>query len=151
MIRDTLKQELIAAMKAKEETKVATIRLINATLKDKDIQARTKGVMDGISEAEVCAALQGMVKQRRDSIEAYAKGGRQDLVDKEQAEIDLIMSFLPKQMDEAETQKAVQEVIATVGATSVKDMGKVMGALKEKYQGQMDFAKASAVIKGLLS
>ena len=151
MIRDTLKQELIAAMKAKEETKVATIRLINATLKDKDIQARTKGVMDGISEAEVCTALQGMVKQRRDSIEAYAKGGRQDLVDKEQAEIDLIMSFLPKQMDEAETQKAVQEAIAAVGATSVKDMGKVMGALKEKYQGQMDFAKASAVIKGLLS
>ena len=150
MIRDTLKKELIEALKEKNETKTATIRLINAAIKDKDIEARPKGNMDGIDETAILSLLQSMIKQRKESIEMYKKGNREDLVQKEQAEIDIIQTFLPKQMSEDDMKKAIQEIITEVAASSVKDMGKVMGALKQKYAGKMDFSQASQVIKTLL-
>lgn len=150
MIRETLKKELIEALKEKNETKTATIRLINAAIKDKDIEVRPKGNTDGIDETAILSLLQSMIKQRKESIEMYKKGNREDLVQKEQAEIDIIQSFLPKQMSEDDMKKAIQEIITEVSASSVKDMGKVMGALKQKYAGKMDFSQASQVIKTLL-
>ena len=151
MLREQIKSELITAMKAKDETKTSVLRMIGAALKDKDIAARPSGKTDGISEEEILSMLQGMIKQRRESIEMYKQGNRDDLVQKEQAEIDVISSFLPKQMDDSEMQAAIQAVITETGASSMKDMGKVMGALKSKYAGQMDFGKASVMIKGLLA
>ena len=151
MLREQIKSELITAMKAKDETKTSVLRMIGAALKDKDIAARPSGKTDGISEEEILSMLQGMIKQRRESIEMYKQGNRDDLVQKEQAEIDVISSFLPKQMDDSEMQTAIQAVITETGASSMKDMGKVMGALKSKYAGQMDFGKASGMIKGLLA
>jgi len=150
MIRDQIKAKLIEAMKAKDEKMTGTIRLINAAIKDKDIDARTKGNMNGIDDNAIMSLLQTMVKQRRESIDMYTKGGRNDLVAAEQAELDIIQSFLPKQMSDEEMKAAVQAVVAEVGATSIKDMGKVMGALKTKYAGQMDMGKASGIIKSVL-
>lgn len=151
MIRDELKKALIEALKAKDETKVATIRLINAAIKDKDIEARPKGNLDGIDDTAVLNLLMSMVKQRNESISMYQKGGRDDLAQKEKAEIDIIQQFLPQQMSENEIVAAIDEIIASVGASSIKDMGKVMGALKGKYAGKMDFTIASSLIKGKLS
>lgn len=151
MIRDDLKKALIDALKAKDETKVATIRLINAAIKDKDIEARPKGNVDGIDDTAVLNLLMSMVKQRNESISMYQKGGRDDLAQKEKAEIEVIQQFLPQQMSEAEITAAIEEIIAQTGAAGIKDMGKVMGALKAKYAGQMDFAVASSLIKGKLS
>ncbi len=150
MLREKIKSELVAAMKAKDEAKTSTLRMINATLKDKDIAARPSGKTDGISDDEILSMLQSMIKQRRESIEMYKQGNREDLVAKEQFEIDLIETFLPAQMDAAAVEAAIRQVIADTGAASIKDMGKVMGALKSKYAGQMDFGKASAQIKALL-
>ncbi len=151
MIREQLKQALIDALKSKDEKKTATIRLINAAIKDKDIEARPKGITDGIDDNAVLSLLQGMIKQRRESIEMYKKGNREDLVVSEQAEIDIISQFLPVQMSEEETKVAIDTIIAKVGATSIKDMGKVMGAVKAEYAGEMDFAVASQLIKAALS
>lgn len=151
MIREQLKKALIDALKNKEEKKTATIRLINAAIKDKDIEARPKGITDGIDDNAILSLLQGMVKQRKESIEMYKQGNRSDLVEAEQAEIDIINQFLPQQMSEEETKTAISTVIQSVGATSIKDMGKVMAALKAQYAGKMDFALASQQIKALLS
>lgn len=151
MIREELKKALVDALKTKNEKKTATIRLINAAIKDKDIEARPKGITDGIDDTAILSLLQSMVKQRKESIEMYKQGGREDLVASEQAEIDIISAFLPQQMSEEETKKAIETVIQEIGATSIKDMGKVMGALKAKYAGQMDFSIASGLIKGLLA
>jgi len=150
MIREKIKAELVAAMKEHNEAKTATLRLIGATLKDKDIAARPSGKTDGISDDEILSMFQSMIKQRRESIELYTKGGRNDLVAKEQAEIDIITSFMPAQMDDAAVESAIKQAISDTGAASIKDMWKVMGALKGKYAGQMDFGKASAKIKELL-
>lgn len=150
MIREQIKSKLIEAMKSKDEKTTATLRLINAAIKDKDIDARSKGNMDGIDDAGVMSLLQTMIKQRRESIAMYEKGGRADLVAAEQGEIDIIQTFLPKQMSDDEAKAAIQAIIAEVGATSIKDMGKVMGALKAKYAGQMDMGKASGLIKAAL-
>ena len=150
MIREQIKSKLIEAMKSKDEKTTATLRLINAAIKDKDIDARSKGNMDGIDDAGVMSLLQTMIKQRRESISMYEKGGRADLVASEQGEIDIIQSFLPKQMSDDEAKAAIQTIIAEVGATSIKDMGKVMGAIKAKYAGQMDMGKASGLIKAAL-
>ena len=150
MIREQIKSKLIEAMKSKDEKTTATLRLINAAIKDKDIDARTKGNMNGIDDAGVLSLLQTMIKQRRESIEMYNKGGRADLVAAEQAEIDIIQSFLPKQMSDEEVTAAIKAIIAETGATSIKDMGKVMGVLKSKYAGQLDMGKASGLIKGIL-
>lgn len=150
MLRDELKEALKKAMLAKEEKTVGTIRMIMAKLKDQDIAARPSGNMDGINEDQIKAMMQGMIKQRRESIELYKKGGRQDLVDQESAEIVVIERFLPAQMDEAAIKEAVTKAVAATGAASIKDMGKVMGILKKDYTGQMDFAMAGAIVKGLL-
>lgn len=151
MIREELKKALIDALKTKNEKKTATIRLINAAIKDKDIEARPKGITDGIDDTAILSLLQSMVKQRKESIEMYKQGGREDLVASEQAEIDIISAFLPQQMSAEETKAAIEAIIQETGASSVKDMGKVMGALKAKYAGQMDFSIASGLIKGLLA
>ena len=151
MIRDDLKKALVEALKAKDETKVATIRLINAAIKDKDIEARPKGNLDGIDDTSILNLLMSMVKQRNESIGMYQKGGRDDLAQKEQAEINVISLFLPKQMSTEEIGAAIDTLIQETGASSIKDMGKVMGALKAKYAGKMDFASASSIIKSKLS
>ena len=150
MLREKIKAELVAAMKAKDEAKISTLRMIGAALKDKDIAARPSGKMDGISDDEILSMFQSMIKQRKESVELYEKGGRADLADKEKKEIELISSFLPAQMDDKAIKAAIQEVITATGAASIKDMGKVMGALRAKYAGQMDFGKASGLIKSLL-
>ena len=150
MIREQIKSKLVEAMKSKDEKTTATLRLMNAAIKDKDIDARSKGNMDGIDDAGVLSLLQTMIKQRRESIAMYEKGGRADLVAAEQGEIDIIQSFLPKQMSDEEIKAAIQTIIAQTGAASIKDMGKVMGALKAKYAGQMDMGKASGLIKAAL-
>jgi uncharacterized protein YqeY len=147
MFRTELSDALKEAMRAKETLAVSTLRLILAALKDRDIAARGKGNTDGIGDAEILDLLQKMVRQRRDSIELFEKGERQDLADREAAEIVVIQRFLPKQMDEAEIGAAVQEVIGELGAATIKDMGRVMGALKTRHAGGMDFGKASALVK----
>lgn len=150
MLRSQITDALKVAMLAKESATVSSIRMITAALKDKDIAARPKGQADGIGEDEILALLQYMIKQRRESIALYAQGGRQDLVDKEQAEIVVIERFLPTQMDEAATAKAVADAIAEVGASSIKDMGKVMAVLKDRYTGQLDFGRAGPLVKAAL-
>lgn len=150
MLREQIKTELVAAMKAKDEGKTSVLRLINSSIKDKDIAARPAGKTDGISDDEILQLLQSMIKQRKESIELYEKGNRADLVAKEKAEIDVISSFLPAQMDDATIEAAIKQIIRETGASSMKDMGKVMGSLRGKYAGQMDFGKASGMIKGLL-
>ena len=147
MLRPRLTDSLKAAMKSRNERSVSTLRLMLAALKDRDIAAKGKGNKDGISDDEVLGLLQSMIKQRRDSIEMYEKGGRSELARKEAEEITIIEGFLPKQMSEDETTAAIAEIIADVGAETLKDMGKTMAALKEKYAGRMDFSKASAVVK----
>lgn len=149
MLRTRFSEALKDALKSKNERVVHTVRLILAALKDKDIAARPKGIT-AIPDDEILQMMTGMVKQRRESIELYEKGNRPELAKGEQEEIDIIQSFMPKQMDEAEATAAIKAVIAQVGAASVKDMGKVMAVLKEKYAGQMDFSKASALVKANL-
>ena len=150
MLREQIKSKLVEAMKAKDEKTTGTLRLINAAIKDKDIEARPKGITDGIDDSAILSLLQSMIKQRRESIDMYTKGGRTDLVVGEQAEIDIIQSFLPKQMSEEEIKSVIQQIVTETGASSIKDMGKVMGILKSKYAGQLDMGKASALIKSVL-
>ena len=151
MLRDEIKKQMVEAMKNKEADKAQTLRLMVAAIKDKDIDARTKGNQDGIDDAAILSLLQSMIKQRKESVDMYRQGGRDDLVAHEQAEIDVISSFLPKQMDDTEMTSAIQAIIAETGANSIKQMGAVMGALRAKYAGQMDFGKASGIIKSLLA
>jgi hypothetical protein len=148
-MREQINADLKQAMKAGDKQRVGTLRLINAAIKSADIDARPSG-KDKISDDAILGVLSKMIKQRRDSIVQYTSGGRQDLADKELAEVKIIEVYLPKQMDEAETKKAVADVIKEVGAESPKDIGKVMGALKHRFAGQMDFGKASAAAKELL-
>ena len=149
-MRSQIKEALTTAMKAKDTARVSTLRLIMAALKDRDIAARSKGNDGGIGEDEILQMLQTMVKQRRESISMYEKGGRQELADQEGEEIKIIERYLPTQLDDGEIEAAVDKVIADVGATGLKDMGGVMGALREGYAGQMDFGKASAIVKARL-
>ena len=151
MLRARLNDDLKDALKAKDQLAVATLRLILAALKDRDIAARGKGNSDGVKDEEIIQLLQKMVRQRRDSIEAYQNGGRQDLAEREAAEIEVIKRFLPEELDEAEVQSAVEQTIAELQADSVKDMGKVIGTLKERYAGRMDFGKASQLVKQRLA
>ncbi len=151
MFREQLPEALRASLKDKDERAVSTLRLIMAALKDRDIAARIKGNMDGIPESEILQMLQNMVKQRRESISMYEKGGRLELAEQEGEEIAIIQRFLPEQLDEAATKAAVDKTIADIGAGGLKDMGAVMGALRENYASQMDFGKASAIVKARLS
>jgi uncharacterized protein len=148
-MREKINADLKEAMKAGEKDRVGTLRLINAAIKSADIDARPSG-KDKIDEAGILTVLAKMIKQRRDSIEQFIAGGRQELADKEAAEIRIIEAYLPKQMDAAEAKAAIAAVIKETGAAGQKDMGKVMAALKARYAGQMDFGKASAAVKELL-
>jgi uncharacterized protein len=149
MLRDRFMSDLKEAMKGGDKPRLGTIRLIQAALKDKDIEARGAG-KGPISDDEILQLLQKMVKQRQESAKMYGEGGRPELAEQENAEIAVISAYLPKQMDEAEAKGAIAAVIAETGATGVKDMGKVMGELKARYAGQMDFGKASPLVKQLL-
>ena len=149
MIRDDIKAAQIAAMKARETGTVNATRLIQAAIKNRDIELRTASAMpeDDVLVTEV---MQKMIKQRRESVELYQKGGRPELADAELAEIAVIERFLPKQMTEAETAAAIDAIATELGATSVKDMGRVMAALKERHAGELDMSKASALVKARL-
>lgn len=146
-ISDALKQ----AMRDKATDRLSTLRLINAAIKDKDIDARAGGQDDGVPESEVLAILGKMSKQRMESARAYEEGGRLDLAEREQAEIKIIEEFLPRQLSEKEVGVAVDKAIADIGAESIRDMGKVIGALKAQFTGQMDFGKVGPMVKDRLS
>jgi len=149
MLREDLQKALKESMLNKDMATVGAVRLIIAGMKEKDVEARGKGQKEA-SEAELLSMMQGMIKQRNDSIKMYVDGKREDLAAKERKEISIIERFLPKQMSDAEIETAIRGVIAETGASSMKDMGKVMGELKAKYAGQLDFGKASGMIKNLL-
>ncbi len=151
MIREEIKKQLIEAMKAGQKEKVDTLRLINSTIKDKDIADRSKGNMNGISDEMILSVLQGMIKQRKESITLYNQGNRPELAAAEQKEVEIIQSFLPKQMNTDEMREAIKSAIAETGASTMKDMGKVMGLLRSKYAGKMDFGAASGEIKAQLA
>jgi len=147
MLRQRLSDDLKESLKAKDARSVSTLRLILSALKDRDIAARIKGNMTGVGDGEIVDMLQKMVVQRRDSIEMYQKGRRPDLVQQETEEIAVIQRYMPQGLSEGETADALAAAIAAAGATSIKDMGKVMARLKEEFAGRMDFAKAGALVK----
>ena len=150
MLRDDINSALKEAMKAKNERAVSTLRMVNSTLKNADIEARGTG-KPALGDAEVLGLLQKMIKQRQESVELYQKGGRDDLVKQEQEEIAIISAYLPKQMSEDEMKAAIEAAVAETGATAMKDMGKVIAVLRAKYAGQMDFGKASGLVKARLA
>ena len=151
MLRTRLSDALKTAMKGKDAPTVSTLRLIMAALKDRDIAARGKGNKDGIPEEEILGLLQSMIKQRRDSIALYEKGGRMELAQQEAEEIGIIEEYLPQQMSDDDIAAAIDAVIEDAGAATLKDMGKVMAGLKEKHAGSMDFSMASAMVKERLT
>ena len=149
MIRDDINKALTEAQKAKNERAVSTLRMVNSTLKNADIEARTTG--KPLDDAAVLSILQKMIKQRQESVELYQKGGRADLVKQEQEEIAIITAYLPKQMSDAEINAVIEAAIKETAAAGMKDMGKVIGVLRGKYAGQMDMAKASGMVKAKLT
>lgn len=150
MLRDDINNALKEAMKAREERRVSTLRMVNAAIKDRDIEARGAG-KGPLSDDELLQLFQKLIKSRQDSVEMYRKGNRADLVAQEEEEIAIISGYLPKQMSEDEMKAAIAAAIKETGAASMKDMGKVIGALRGKYAGKMDFAKASGLVKGMLA
>lgn len=151
MLRQRLNEALKQAMKARDARAVSTLRLVLAALKERDIAARPRGVADGVDEAEIVEMLHKMVRQRRESIALYEQGNRPELAKAEAEEIAIIEAWLPKQMDEAELAAAVDAVVAELGAASLKDMGRVMAALRERHAGKIDMAKAGAAVKQALA
>jgi uncharacterized protein YqeY len=150
VLRDDINKALIEAQKAKNERAVSTLRMVNSTLKNADIEARGSG-KPVLGDAETLSILQKMIKQRQESVEMYKKGARADLVKQEEEEIAIISGYLPKQMSDAEMAAAIEAAIKDAGAAGMKDMGKVIGALRAKYAGQMDFGKASGIVKAKLA
>jgi len=148
-MRPRITQDVKDAMKAGDKARLTTLRLIQAAIKDRELGIGGQPPVE-VGDAEVVAILQKMVKQRRESIATYEKAGRQELADQEKAEIAILEAYLPKQMDEAGVKSAISALIAELGAAGPKDMGRVMGVLKERFAGQMDFGKASGVVKELL-
>ena len=151
MLREAFTERLKTAMRARDSRTISTVRLILAGLKDRDIAARGSGNQEGIAESEIQRMLQSMVKQRRESIVLYRQGNRPELAQQEEKEIAVIESFLPQQMSDEEIAAAVKAVIAEIGAAGVKDMGKVMGALRERHAGVIDMARAGMIVKQQLS
>ncbi len=151
MLRARLGEALKSAMKAQDARRVSTLRLILAALKDRDIAARSAGNVEGIADEDILSLLVTMIRQRRDSIAFYKKGGRDDLVRQEQEETEIIQDFLPTQLDDQEMEAASREMIAEVGAKGLKDMGRIMAGLKARYAGRMDFGKASGIVKEVLT
>ena len=150
-LRAKINEQFNNALKSKNKTLVSTLRLVLAAIKEKDIANRTNVKKEGIKDEEIVKVLRKMKKQREDSADLYKKGNRKELLEAEEAEIKIIDTFLPKQLNEEETKKICKEVIESLGASSVKDMGKIMGSLKEKYSDSIDFSKVNTIVKGLLS
>jgi uncharacterized protein len=150
-LRETFNESLKEAMKARDQKRVSTLRMILAALKDRDIASRTGENRAGVADEEICTLLAKMIRQREESVAAFESGGRPELAAGEREEIAIIREFLPRQMDEEEIRVAVATVIAEHGASSIKDMGRVMAALKERHAGRMDFAKAGGLVKTLLA
>ena len=150
MLRDDINNAVKDAMKAKEERKLSTLRMVNSTIKNADIAARGEG-KPPLSDADLLSVLQKMIKQRQESVELYEKGGRAELAAQERDEIAVISAYLPKQMSDDDMKAAIAAAIKETGAAGMKDMGKVVGHLKGKYAGQMDFGKASGLVKAALT
>jgi hypothetical protein len=150
MLRDDINAALKDAMKSGDKRRVSTLRLVNSAVQNADIEARGQG-KPALSDEDLLGLLQKMIKQRQESIELYDKGGRADLVAQEREEIGIISAYLPQQMSDEEAKAAIAAVVGEIGAQGMKDMGKVMAALKQRHAGRMDFGKASPIVKGLLS
>jgi uncharacterized protein len=150
VLREEINTALKDAMKAREEHRVSTLRLVNAALKNADLEAQGRG-KNALSDEEILALLQKLIKQRQEAAEVYDQAGRSELAARERGEIEIIGAYLPRQMSEAEAKAAIAEAIKATGATGIKDMGKVMAALRQGYAGKMDFGKASGWVKGVLS
>ena len=150
MLRDEINTALKVAMKARDERQVSTLRLVNAAIRNADIEAET-GKKAALSDEDLLGLLQKQIKQRQESVEIYDKAGRKELADQERSEIEIIRAYLPKQMSEAEAKAVIAAAIQATGAASIKDMGKVMAALKQAHAGKMDFGKASGLVKARLS
>ena len=150
-LRKNINEQFNAALKSKNKTLVSTFRLILTAIKERDIASRTGGKKEEVKDQEIIQVLRKMRKQRQDSANLYKKGERQELLETEEEEIKIIDTFLPKQLNEEETKKICKEVIELVGASSIKDMGKIMGSLKKKYSDSLDFSKVNVIVKGLLS
>ena len=150
VLRKSINDALASATKAQERRRIATLRLMNAAIKDRDIAVRGSGKDDHVSDQEIQQLLQKMIKQREDSVVIYADAGRTELAEQEREEMAIIREFLPQQMSQEEIRSAVEAIIAETDATCVRDMGKCMGELKARYPGQMDFGKASAIVKSIL-
>jgi uncharacterized protein YqeY len=150
MLRESINDAMKTAMKSQDKLRLSTLRLVNAAIKNADIEARTGG-KGPLADDDLLGLLQKMIKQRQESVELYDKGGRKELADQERGEIEIIKGFLPQQMSEAEAKAAIAAVIKETGALGMRDMGKVMAALKERHAGKMDFGKASGLVKSLLA
>ena len=150
-LREKINEQFNTALKSKNKTLVSTLRLILAAVKERDIANRTSEKKEEVRDTEIIKVLRKMKKQRQDSADLYKKGERQELEEAELAEIKIIDTFLPKQLNEEETKKICKEVIESLGASSIKDMGKIMGSIKQKYAETIDFSKVNIIVKGLLS
>ena len=150
-LREKINKQFNTALKSQNKTLVSTLRLVLAAIKEREIANRTKDKKDAVSDAEIIKVLRKMKKQRQDSMDLYKKGGREELSEVEEAEIKVIDSFLPKQLSDEETKKICKEIIQSLGVSSLKDMGKIMGSLKQKYSDSIDFSKVNVIVKGLLS
>lgn len=147
MLREKLNNDVKEAMKSREQERLTTLRLVVAAIKDREISERVQGVSEPLQDKDIIQILTKMVKQRDESARVYEEGGRLDLAERERREIALLQDYLPKQMTEEEIKEAIEDVIQEVSAESIKDLGKVMGALRDKYAGQMDFAIANRILK----
>ncbi|MDC0059539.1 GatB/YqeY domain-containing protein [Pelagibacteraceae bacterium] len=150
-LREKINEQLNSALKNKNKTLVSTLRLILAGIKERDIANKTEGKKEEAKDVDIIKLLRRMKKQRQESADLYKKGGRQELLEVEESEIKIIETFLPKQFDEAQTKKICEEEIKTLGASSLKDMGKIIGSIKKKYSDSIDFSKVNTIIKGLLN
>jgi hypothetical protein len=150
MLREEINDAVKSAMKSQDKLKLSTLRLINAAIKNADIEARGSG-KGALADGEILSLLQKLIKQRQESVELYEKGGRAELADQERGEIEIINGFLPQQLSEAQAKEAIAAVIGETGAAGMKDMGKVIATLKARYAGRMDFGKASALVKAMLT
>ena len=150
-LREKINEQFNAALKSKNKTLISTLRLILAAIKERDIANRTAEKKEAVKDPEIIKVLRKMKKQRQDSVVFYKKGERRELLEAEEAEIKIIDTFLPKQLNEEETKKICKEAIESLGASSIKDMGKIMGSLKQKYSDSIDFSKVNIIVKGLLS
>ena len=150
-LREKINKQFNTALKSQNKTLVSTLRLVLAAIKERDIANRTSGKKEEVKDQEIIKVLQKMKKQRQDAADLYKKGERPELLAAEEAEIKIVDTFLPKQLSEEETKKICKEIIESTGASSIKDMGKIMGSLKQKYSDSIDFSKANIIVKGLLS